>query len=223
MPVLSIPIFYLTPSFNFYLSFFCISACVLIPSKTNAVSSPLPETCKIDVAQGSEYQYPVLLLCGELHLFTNNCHSSEERNRFRSESIISGSIISKSTSKSDEDDDDDDDSHGKNDDVLFLPASSLAEHDQEHELSTGVIDVEVMEVTQASATPGPTPDSQLPTSFPQGPRIRLISPFVGLEEDTMPEMSREGSHANSDGGGLGRVWQCALLGLPCEMTIEVCE
>jgi hypothetical protein len=159
----------------------------------------------VELGDESDYQYPFLVLCGEMRLHTDDCHPSEERSRFRSESIT----ISESEGESESD--------------VVLSGATLAGQ----EVDRDSIDLEISLLSLANnACDVASKDSHDLLPPPPPPAFpRLTSPFVGL--DDLPDGnngSSSGSSSGSSEGGCGRVWQCALLGLPFELIIQVvCE
>lgn len=111
----------------------------------------------IDIAEESEYQYPFLLFCGEIQLHTHDCHPSEERSRFRSESISENESS-----------------------VVGISPSSLADKEVS---GADHLDLEVSQASACNTSVVSSPDSLPPSSSPLIPKIRLNSPFVGVCDD----------------------------------------
>jgi hypothetical protein len=160
----------------------------------------LPDGCPVEIFEekdGSKSvrKFPVQVLWGDVRLHTNDCHPSEEKRRFRSESIASSS-------------------EDNNQNKEYLMSGSAVD-------DTGDVDMEIVAVNSRHPEQQGFPLVTVATSVQSGltynKSYRLNSPF--MTSDHLSEIRHDGSADSNEGGK--RVWQCALLGLPFETVVEV--
>ena len=160
-----------------------VTECIIIPSSKLPLAFPLPsESCEVEVLDETDYPYPIVFFFGDIHLYTNGTHQTEEKHRFKSESL---------------NDDDKLDSQA----YEMHPQLNATPYNSD-------IDVEITTVNATSSV-----SSQLPPTV----NDHKNTPFAQLND--VPDMRRDGSNKSNDGSS--RVWQCALLGLPWEVNVEV--